>query len=893
LLLGFILPPVTLDAKIYQYRKKIFFWIFFGLPTAFIFLVSFPSVAKLLDYNAEFFIGVSGVLFLTALILLIYKYKDSTSNLIWNLIIGFSILINSAIIPFFYEYWNILWWYFNFIIFVSFFIILVGLVSNLFKQVPLGKEYKGSGFQIVFGETPVYSKISTKMILFIISISVLPLLFTNYFIFNSAGNNLRQQVFNDYSFISESVRGQIFVYFDSVESRTVDFSSDRFIQDKTMELIKDKSADSALELSKYLIENKKPVSNEIFGIIIFDYEGNIIASTDEENIWTGDLHGDYFLKGREGVRISEFNLTDNRLNLTKKVLAVSAPLVDRETKETVGIITNFFNIEKIQGILSGELNIKEDNNDNVSGDESASEIYIVDKNRTMFVYPIGANHEMNDKHYLDMKVDTVPVDKCFGERTDFTGIYKNYKNEDVIGASICIIDSEWVVLIERPEKEVFQPLFNLENNLITIIPLAVIIILFFGLYFSSRLTEPIESLTAISKRISEGDFDVRANIDLKDEIGILAENFNKMTDSLIEARTFPENIIRSMGDSLVVLSPDAKITKVNQATLDMLGYESKELLNVQAEKVIGTEATRAIFMGAGLKKLLEKGFIKDIEISFKSKSGENIPVSISGAIIKGEKGDISGIVVVAKDMRIFKEVEKAKSEFISIAAHQLRTPLSAIKWTMQMLLDGDFGKLNEEQKKALTEGNLANDRMVALISDLLNVSRIEEGRFALKFVSVKLNSIIEEVLANLKIKADKKGVSLIYTRDDDLPEINIDSEKIYIVLENLIENAIKYTQSGGEVSIGARIVKDSMEIKISDNGMGIPDSEKNNLFKRFFRGSNAKKKHTNGSGLGLYIAKNIIEKHNGRIWLESVLNEGTTFFIRLPFGNKQPLVINE
>lgn len=889
LLLGFILPPVTLDAKIYQYRRKIFFWIFFGLPAIFVFLIFSQGVAEVLEKNAYYFIGATGVLLLMALILLLYKYRDSTSNLIWNLIIGFSILINAAIIPFFYDYWNVIWWYFNFVIFISFFVIFIGLVSNLFKQVPRGKEYKGSGFQIVFGEIPIYARISTKMILFIVSISILPLLATNYFIFNSAKDNLRQQVFDDLSFVSESVEGQVFDYIESVESRTLDFSSDGFIRDKVKEIIRDESKDASSELSSHLIKNKRSLDDTILNIIITDYDGKVIASTDAGEIGADESRDTYFLKGKEGIYISELETDDHHFDEVNRSLIVSAPLTDKETGELIGVIINFFSIEKIQQVLSGEFRENRGGDSGVITERNASEVYIIDRNKRMFVHPSGVSHEAGDGHYSGMEINTVPVRKCFESEEDFIGIYNNYKNEEVIGVSICIADRGWVVLIERIREEVFQPLSNLENNLITIVPLTVIVILFFGLYFSGRLTEPIESLTAVSKRISDGDLDVRANIDSKDEIGILAENFNKMTDSLIEARTFPENIIRSMGDSLIVLSPDAKITKVNQATLDLLGYKGEELLDVQAEKVIGAEAAQAIFMGAGLKKLLEKGFIKDIEIPLKSKNGEDIPVSISGSIIKNESGDITGIVVVAKDMRIFKEVEKAKSEFISIAAHQLRTPLSAIKWTMQMLMDGDFGKLNEEQKKALTEGNLANDRMVALIADLLNVSRIEEGRFALKLSPVKLDTMIESIISSLKIKADKKGVSLSYIKTADLPLINIDNEKIYIVLENLIENAIKYTTTGGKVIVEVGVMRDNLEVRVKDTGIGIPDIEKESMFKRFFRGSNAKQKNTDGSGLGLYIAKSIVEKHNGRIWFESVENEGTIFFVRLPLKNKTHL----
>ncbi len=623
MLIGFILPTEPYDNKIFPYRKKIISGLFSFLFISFLLLVLFSDLADILNKYLDFFIILSGIILFAILAIILHLYKKNKSLLILYIISGFSLLINATIFPFFYERWNILWWYFNASILFSFIIIFFGLVKNLFSGAYPNKQTRDSGFNLVFGETPIHSKISTKIILFVLFLSIVPLLATNYFIFSS------------YS---------------------------------------------------------------------------------------------------KGLSIAD-----------------------------------------------------------------------------------------------------------------------------------------------------------MENNLIAIVPITVLLVIMFGLYFSNKLTEHIESLTDISKRIADGDLGIRANIDSKDEIGILAENFNKTVGHLIEARNFPENIIRSMGDSLVVLSPEAKIIKVNQAALDLLGYERKELMGQEAERVIGREATQAIFMGSGLRKLLDKGFIKDIEISFKSKDGEDIPVSISGSVIKNENDDMAGIVVVAKDMRIFKEVEKAKSEFISIAAHQLRTPLSAIKWTIQMLLDGDFGKLNKEQKNALAEGNMANDRMVALISDLLNISRIEEGRFALKFSSVKLDKMINDVISSLKIKADKNNIKLIFIKTSELPAIDADADKFYIVLENLIDNAIKYTSANGEIIVEAGNTKDGIEIKIKDNGIGIPAPEQANIFSRFFRGSNAKEKQTDGSGLGLYIVKNIIEKHNGRIWFESARGQGTVFFIKLPVSHKLSL----
>jgi len=221
---------------------------------------------------------------------------------------------------------------------------------------------------------------------------------------------------------------------------------------------------------------------------------------------------------------------------------------------------------------------------------------------------------------------------------------------------------------------------------------------------------------------------------------------------------------------------------------------------------------------------------------------------------------------------------RIKTEFISIAAHQLRTPLSAIKWILRMILDGDFGALNPEQAGFLKRGYSANERMIGLVNDLLDVSRMEEGRFGFEFEKGDLNEVVREVVDSHKPMAVTKKISLSLKARRSLLTMLLDASRMKMALSNLIDNALNYTPAGGSVEVSVIEKEDEIEIVIKDNGVGISEKHKHRIFGKFFRGDNVVRMQTEGTGLGLYLAKNIIEKHGGLIRFESKENKGFFFY---------------
>ncbi len=243
-------------------------------------------------------------------------------------------------------------------------------------------------------------------------------------------------------------------------------------------------------------------------------------------------------------------------------------------------------------------------------------------------------------------------------------------------------------------------------------------------------------------------------------------------------------------------------------------------------------------------------------------------------------------MLVRKDLELRKENEKItqfdkeKLEFVSTVAHQLRTPISAIKWTLDILLKEDAGTLSSEQKALVMKAYESNERIINLIKDMLGVDRIESGSVDFSFMEINFSDLIKNITAEFQSQIDLKGIKLTVNIDPELPKVPVDPQKMRAVFQNLIENAIKYTND--EITIDLKKDGEMARIIVRDNGIGIPQTQHNDIFKRFFRANNVTKRDPDGSGLGLFIVRSILRRHGGDISFESEEGKGTTFNLTVP-----------
>jgi len=340
-----------------------------------------------------------------------------------------------------------------------------------------------------------------------------------------------------------------------------------------------------------------------------------------------------------------------------------------------------------------------------------------------------------------------------------------------------------------------------------------------------------------------------------------------------EERDKTKAIIFNLTDGLLLFNVENKVSLINP--------QIKKFFNITEKDIIGKSIDQ-LSSFSDLNFLVE--LIKEKKEIFKKEIQLKEDLVLEVTIVQAIKDEQKlGILVVFHDVSREKLIERMKTEFVSLAAHQLRTPLSAIKWTLRMVLDGDVGEITNEQKELLQKTYISNERMISLINDLLNVTRIEEGRYVLKPILINLETVIESMLKSYKEEAKRKNVEVELIKPDiSLPAILVDVEKITLAIQNLLDNALHYTPAGGKIIILLNYNNGKIEFAISDTGIGIPKDQQERVFTKFFRASNAMKTDTEGSGLGLFIVKNIIEAHGGKVWFESEEGRGSTFYFNLP-----------
>lgn len=337
-----------------------------------------------------------------------------------------------------------------------------------------------------------------------------------------------------------------------------------------------------------------------------------------------------------------------------------------------------------------------------------------------------------------------------------------------------------------------------------------------------------------------------------------------------------EDLWQFLPIAVCLVNPVFNIVNASKALEEISGYGSL--------KIIGERLDNFFKNFKDIKReLAETETILGKETVFFTREKKETTVSLFAKTRKDEKGDITGYFFAFIDISREKLIERMKTEFVSIAAHQLRTPLSTIKYALNMMLGGDFGKLNKAQIDPLVKAYQSNEIMIALIRDLLDVARIEEGRYVYKRTLVDIQEMVRHVTRELEKEVEDKTITLEFKKSEEkLPKISVDVEKIRLAFQNLIENAINYTLPEGKVSVVLKHDDGNIEFLIKDTGIGIPKDQQGRVFGKFFRAANAMRKETRGSGLGLFITKNIIEAHGGKIWFESEENKGTTFHFTLP-----------
>jgi PAS domain S-box-containing protein len=406
------------------------------------------------------------------------------------------------------------------------------------------------------------------------------------------------------------------------------------------------------------------------------------------------------------------------------------------------------------------------------------------------------------------------------------------------------------------------------------------------------------AVTADSLRLKAKQLAVTAKKkeSVRRKLAVTADNLRLKDENLEQVKAKDEAIISSIGDGLVVADKNGNIVLVNKAFEKILGWKEREVRGKLLSKMVPIVDESGQIMPESerlVTKTLKEHTTNTITVNYLRKDKTPLPVTLTVSPIIVE-GNFIGAVEVFRDFTKEKEMDKAKTEFVSLASHQLRTPLSSVNWYSEMLLSGDAGELNDKQKKYLEEVYKGNQRMVILVNTLLNVSRLELGTFAVNPEPTDVVKLALSVIDELKLQINQRQLKFDERHSAGLPLLNVDPKLLSMVFHNLLSNAVKYTPEKGKVSLSLRLVKrgesvnkqkmnkDSVAIVVSDTGFGIPKNQQDKIFTKLFRADNAREKDAEGTGLGLYIVKSVIDHSGGLIWFESEENKGTTFYVTLP-----------
>ncbi len=340
-----------------------------------------------------------------------------------------------------------------------------------------------------------------------------------------------------------------------------------------------------------------------------------------------------------------------------------------------------------------------------------------------------------------------------------------------------------------------------------------------------------------------------------------------------------KTIINCMVNGVMVTNRNLEVVLHNPALIRLMGISGLIKKPVPISRIINDES-----LINTLKQIVNEESPENEFVSQEINIGNNVLRAITAPSLAPDKDlfwTVDGAVTVLEDITAFKQLDQMKTDFVNMVAHELRSPLVAIKQQNNVLLEGLCGPLGEKQHEFVSRGSNKIDSLLELINDLLDVAKIEAGKYVQRRVPTDIGKIIEETVALMDSRAKEKGIALSFSLKD-LKPVQADPKNIEEILNNLISNAINYSPEGGQVTVSAQGLGEYMEIKVEDTGVGISPEELPKIFDKFYRVKHPKTRQVTGTGLGLAIVKGIVDAHQGTIDVESVVDKGTVFKILLP-----------
>lgn len=458
-----------------------------------------------------------------------------------------------------------------------------------------------------------------------------------------------------------------------------------------------------------------------------------------------------------------------------------------------------------------------------------------------------------------------------------TPIFARDNSGNVIGA----------IVMESNIETVYQQIQEVVTIFLNASIIAILITVFLAVMISRGLTRPISDMRKQTANIAQGDYSGKVTVYGEDELGQLAAAINDLSLRVKEAQETTEaerqrldSVLKHMSDGVLATDRRGKVTMINTRALDLLGMNQEEAIGQSIMKVLklGNKFT--------FRRLLETQEELVLNIEDEEEPSSTI---LRGelSIIQRESGFISGLVCVLTDITEQEKVEQERRNFVSNVSHELRTPLTSVKSYTESLLEGAW-KDEQLAPSFLQVISTEADRMIRMITDLLNLSRMDQGRMQLDKEYISMNDLFNHILDRFEMMLQSEEYrDRNFTIQRDFTQrtlwVEIDRDRITQVIDNIMNNALKYSPDGGTIACRLMETHNSVVLSITDEGLGIPRKDLQHIFDRFYRVDKARSRSMGGTGLGLAISKEVLALHGGKIWVTSVENKGSTFFVSLPY----------
>jgi len=755
-------------------------------------------------------------------------------------------------------------------------------------------------------------KIKTKIFLsYFISGLVLTILGA-YVLYLVSANSLKESFSNVLYEISESRSLQVKSILNSKSVRAVDFSSDGFIKNSLVSF--NSGINISNDLDRHLFINKLPVDNTLYEIIILDKNGQVAGTTNRRNLVKKDFSEDIlFIEGKNGVYISDL-MYDNIFS--RNFISISAPVTLENN--FLGVIIIKFDSKEINEVLLTRRELGE-----------TGESYLINQDKVV-ISPLRfkSNAILNEIINTDNANECIDAYKEYKLSSGDTEFHRHEVFEFIDYRGLAVLGTHshvgsWCLLSEIGISESRKPLNNLLFATFVISLLIIFVAGIIAIVISKLINNPLSKFKKGMQILAAGDLNYKINIENNDEFGDLSREFNKISGALKESQ---ENInlkveeqtkelknretllqeqqlallnilddaeearvdlekfklaVENASDHIIITDSNGKIVYANKKAEESTGYSKQEMYgNFPNKKLWGGNMDKEFYekMWDAIKsqKKAFSGKVKN-----RRKNGEYYTANVSIRPILSETNEILFFIGIERDITEEKQADQLKTDFISIASHQLRTPITAIRWVIETILSKEKN-LSERSKDYLEDIRSSVKSLSRLVDVLLNISRIDSGIMGVAPQNIELVSFTKNIITEFIPLIESKKIKLLYEPFPEKIDIVSDISALRNIIQSLVSNAIEYSNDGGMVKISITDKGDKFLFEVGDNGIGIPKQEQKNMFKKFMRASNAKLVKTDGTGLGLFIVKRAVEVLDGKVWFDSEENKGTTFHVELP-----------